>query len=257
MNFSNLIIFSVVLISYAVSGISRGIGETEITTDDGIEVFQNEKYYLLKKNVKITSDDFEITSDRVKANFEIDLYDITSLETKGSSTLNAIKYGVTGEGDEININIKSEEIIVRGKDSFLNLQETKMSSDGSIKVNNSLGTFELIGVNSNLQNDELDIYGEYISGVFAEFDGKKQIKKLNIEDENLLTINTENLEMNAKKAVYDDQTNIIELFSKVKIVKGQEIITGDYGYFDTIKNSYKVKSDNTSKVKVTIKNSNE
>ena len=43
----------------------------------------------------------------------------------------------------------------------------------------------------------------------------------------------------------------------VKIVKGQEIITGDYGYFDTVKKSYKVKSDNTSKVKVTIKNTDE
>ena len=79
MNISNLIIFSVILIAYSFSGISKGIGETEITTDDGIEVFQNEKYYLLKKNVKITSDDFEITSDRVKANFEIDLYDILVL----------------------------------------------------------------------------------------------------------------------------------------------------------------------------------
>ena len=46
MNIANIIIFSIVLISYAVSGISRGIGETEITTDDGFEVFQNEKYYL-------------------------------------------------------------------------------------------------------------------------------------------------------------------------------------------------------------------
>ena len=132
-----------------------------------------------------------------------------------------------------------------------------MISDGSIKVNNLLGTFQLSGANSNLQNDELDIYGEYISGVFSELDGKKQINKLNIEDENLLTINTENLEMYSQKAIYDDQTNIIELFSKVKIVKGQEIITGDYGYFDTVNNSYKVKSDNTSKVKVTIKNTNE
>ncbi len=257
MNIAKLIIFSFILLSFSTSGISREIGETEITTDDGIEVFQNEKYYLLKKNVTIASDDFEITSDRVKANFEIDLYDITSLETKGNSTLNAIKYGISGKGDEIWVDIISEVIIVLGKDSFLNLQETKMRSNGSIKVNNSLGNFELKGANSNLQNDELDIYGEYISGVFSEFEGKKEIKKLIVEDENLLTINTENLEMNAKKAVYDDQTNIIELFSKVKIVKGQEIITGDYGYFDTIKNSYKVKSDNTSKVKVTIKNSNE
>ena len=65
------------------------------------------------------------------------------------------------------------------------------------------------------------------------------------------------LPSNSEKAVYDDQTGIIELFSKVKIIKGQEIITGDYGYFDTFKNSYKVKSNNTSKVKITIKNSNE
>ena len=252
-----LIIKIVILLLFSINLVARETGETEITTEDGIEVFQNEKYYLLKKNVRIISDDFEITSDMVKAKFDNDLYDIISLETKGNSTLNAIKYGVSGKGEEIKINIKTEEITVNGINSILNLQETKMLSDGSIKVNNSLGTFELIGANSNLKNESLDIYGEFISGVFSELEGKKQINKLDIEDENLLTINTENLEMHSKKAVYDDQTAIIELFSKVKIIKGQEIITGDYGYFDTFKNSYKVKSDNTSKVKVTIKNSNE
>ena len=252
-----LIILILPMIFISVTGFAKGIGETEITTDDGIEVFQNEKYYLLKKNVIINSDDFEITSDNVKAMFGSDLYDITSLETKGNSTLNAKSYGVEGKGEEIDIDIKKEEITVSGKSSFLNLEETKMKSDGYIKVNNLLGSFELIGPNSNLQQDDLDIHGEYISGVFLEIDGKKQIKKLNIKDKNLLTINTENLKMNSEKAIYDDQTNIIELFTNVKIIKGQEIITGDYGYFDTVKNSYKVKSNNTSKVKVTIKNTDE
>ena len=55
------------------------------------------------------------------------------------------------------INIKSEEITVIGKNSLLNLQETKMNSDGSIKVNNLLGAFELKGANSNLKTDGLDI----------------------------------------------------------------------------------------------------
>ena len=32
----------------SLSSFAREIGETEITTDDGIEVFQNEQYYLLK-----------------------------------------------------------------------------------------------------------------------------------------------------------------------------------------------------------------
>ena len=257
MNFLKITIFSILIISYSFVGYSRGKGETEITTDGGIEVFQNEKYYLLKKNVIILSDDFEITSDNVKANFEIDLYDIISLETKGNSKLDAIKYGVIGNGDEIDINIKSEEIAVRGKNSFLKLQETKMKSDGSIKVNNLLGTFVLVGKNSNLKNNDLDIYGEYINGAFLEVEGNKQIKELYVEDQNLLTINTQNLKMNSQKAIYDDETNIIELFSKVKIIKGQEIIIGDYGYFDTIKKSYKVQSDDDSKVKVLIKNKDE
>ena len=30
----------------------RQIGETEITTDEGIEVYQEEKFYLLKKKCK-------------------------------------------------------------------------------------------------------------------------------------------------------------------------------------------------------------
>ena len=132
-----------------------------------------------------------------------------------------------------------------------------MNSDGSIKVNNISGTFKLNGDNSNLKNDGLDIYGDYISGVFVEIDGKKQLKNLEVRDNNLLKIYSDNLEMSSKRAIYDDQTNIFELFTNVKIVKGQEIISGDYGYFDTVKNSYKVKSDNTSKVKVTIKNNNE
>ena len=49
MNVIKLIIIAGFIISYSINGFSRGIGETEITTDDGIEVFQNEKYYLLKK----------------------------------------------------------------------------------------------------------------------------------------------------------------------------------------------------------------
>ena len=32
---------------------ARELGQTEITTEEGIEVYQKEKYYLLKKNVII------------------------------------------------------------------------------------------------------------------------------------------------------------------------------------------------------------
>ena len=39
--------------------LARNAGETEITTDEGIEVFQNEKFYLLKKNVKLLMNKYE------------------------------------------------------------------------------------------------------------------------------------------------------------------------------------------------------
>ena len=63
--------------------------------------------------------------------------------------------------------------------------------------------------------------------------------------------------MYSKKAIYNKKTSIIELFENVKIIRGSEIITGDYGTLDTEKNSYKVKSNNTNKVKVVITNTDE
>ena len=70
MSIFRLIFLSSILISFSNSGISKGIGETEITTEDGIEVFQEEKYYLLKKNVEISSDELELKGDNVKIFFE-------------------------------------------------------------------------------------------------------------------------------------------------------------------------------------------
>ena len=47
--------------------------------------------------------------------------------------------------------------------------------------------------------------------------------------------------------IYNKKTSIIELFKDVKIIRGNEIITGDYGTFDTNKKSYKVSSKNSNK----------
>ena len=67
-------IFIIFLFSYNIN--AKEIGETEITTEDGIEVFQDEKYYLLKK-CKIISDSFNLEADEVKIKFDKNLYDIT------------------------------------------------------------------------------------------------------------------------------------------------------------------------------------
>ena len=80
---------------------AREAGQTEITADKGIEVFQNEKYYLLKKNVKISSDEFNLSANEVKAYFSKDLYDIVILEAH-SNVLFEFNNGAKGKGDYLN-----------------------------------------------------------------------------------------------------------------------------------------------------------
>ena len=78
-----------------------------------------------------------------------------------------------------------------------------------------------------------------------------------VRDEKISNIKTNDVDMYANKAIYDKKNSIIELFESVKVIRGNEIITGDYGTLDTDTNSYKVKSNNSKKVKVIITENNE
>ena len=64
--------------------LARNVGETALPTEEGIEVFQNEKFYLLKKNVQIISDTFSLSGDKVKVIFDKDHYDITPKFAEGN-----------------------------------------------------------------------------------------------------------------------------------------------------------------------------
>ena len=123
--------------------LARNVGETEITTDEGIEVFQNEKFYLLKKNVQIISDTFSLSGDKVKVIFNKDLYDITTIYADGNVILNAEANGINAEGNSMDIFLNDEKIIVRGLNSKLYLENTIMLSDGTIEVSNKDGEFFL------------------------------------------------------------------------------------------------------------------
>ena len=50
-----LVVTIIIVCFSSVFVLAREEGETEITTEEGIEVFQNEKYYLLKKTVPAIS----------------------------------------------------------------------------------------------------------------------------------------------------------------------------------------------------------
>ena len=194
------LIITLILYSFQIFG--REVGQTEITTDEGIEVFQKEKYYLLKKNVKIISDEFELKADLVKAFFDEDLYDIGEIYSNGNVILTSSK-GIRAIGEKIDFDTKKEDIKIYGKKSLLITNELEMASDGSIKVNNLTGLFTINGNNSKLENNEVNISGYFIDGKFIKLEKVNEVENLYVEDKTEINIKTETLDMYSLKANYD------------------------------------------------------
>tara|TARA_Y100001970_G_scaffold203094_1_gene247217 strand:- start:12860 stop:13624 length:765 start_codon:yes stop_codon:yes gene_type:complete len=247
------LIFSLIFFFWiSNASLARNTGETEIITEDGIEVFQEEKYYLLKKNVKINSDDFDLTGQLVKIYFDNGLDDLQEIIANDNVVFNSPKYNIKGKGNKVIFNVKNQNVLISGKASKLHMENLEMVSNSEIKLDNTNGSFLIVGENSKLITENVKINGSKIQGDFEIVDGKRVISILKVEDKEKLIINTDEIEMFAKKALFDNKKSIIELFENVKIVKENESIAGDYGILDTKKNSYKVSSQNSKKVRALI-----
>ena len=243
-----------IVIIFSTIVVARESGETEITTDDGIEVFQNEKYYLLKKNVRIVSDNFILSADDVKIDFDQSLYDITEINAQGDVKFNSTEYSIKGNSKSLKFEVKEEILNLKGAGSELITEDIVMISDGTITLNNLNGNFSLQGMNSKLTNDSILIQAESINGIFSNTNNKKEIIHLNIIDNKISYIKNNDTDMYAKKINFDNELSTIELIEDVTIIRNEEKITGDYGTLDTKNNSYKIKSNNKTKVKVIIQN---
>ena len=247
----------IIILLFSNLSIARNIGETQITTEEGIEVFQNEKYYLLKKNVKIESDNFTLYGDTIKIFFDKDLYDIQIIDAVGNVRLDSIEYNMKASGEYLLFKIIPEDIFIKGKDSVLITEDVEMYSDGEINVKNVNGNFFIKGQNSSLKAETLFIEGYDIDGIFQNTINGKEFKILNVNDEDIAYLKTEDTDMYANIVKYSKESAIIRLENNVKIIRDGETITGDYGTLNTNNNSYKVKSKDSKKVKVIISETDE
>tara|TARA_B100000945_G_C20080765_1_gene456720 strand:- start:122 stop:616 length:495 start_codon:yes stop_codon:yes gene_type:complete len=162
-----------------------------------------------------------------------------------------------GEGSNIIISVDKEEIQIIGGNSLLKTQNINMFSNGEIKVNNISGEFSIKGNNSSLKTEDIYIEGKNIDGVFSSNTDLKEIIFLNVIDEKIAYVNSQDTDMYANNINYNKKDSLILLENNVKIIRGSEEITGDIGTLDTMNKSYKVKSKNSNKVKVLISNNDE
>jgi len=217
--------FFLFLLVILTNSSSLATTKTEITTDKGIEIFQNEKYYLLTGNVQIKSEDFNLSADIVKAFFDKDLYDIVDIESYGNSLLTSPK-GVKAKGNKIIFSSSNNSIIVKGISSYLSNGEIEMYSDSFISIDNSIGFFKISGENSKLINKDTIMVGDLIEGVFENINGSNELKNLDLEDKNEVNIKTKKINMFGKRATYNKESDLIELFENVKITRNKETVTG-------------------------------
>lgn len=245
----------ILIILFSSQIVSRENNQIEITTDQGIEVFQNQNYYLLKENVNIISNEFELNADLVKAHFKKDLYDIIKIECEGKVFFKS-KNGITANGNILNLDTVNNTINIIGTDSSLKYNELLLTADESIFVDNAKGKFNLQGESSKLESINLIVVGYSIIGEFENIDNANHITKLEVTDKKLTNIVTDKINMFASKSIYSKENNLIELSENVKIIRNNEIITGDYAIINTLDNSYKIKSKSSNKVKVLINNDN-
>ena len=249
-----LLILFIFLFSFQL--FAREAGQIEITTDEGIEVFQKEKYYLLKKNVIILSDDFKLTADQVRVYFAKDLYDVVKMNAKGNVNLFSNR-NIEASGENLEFDIKNEDLFISGKKCYLDYNKLKMISDDTIKVNNSTGQFQIKGSNSQLINENTKITGKLIKGKFSKLKNVNEFESLYVEDDEIANIKLNNLDMYALRVDYNKIKDTVELFEKVKILKNNEFIEGDYAKINIIDESYKVTSKKSDKVKVLLNQTNE
>ena len=153
--------------------------------------------------------------------------------------------------------MKNEEINIFGLNSELLTNDTNMYSDGEIKVKNLSGEFYIFGPNSKLSSQNIFIDGDKIEGSFETLGDTKDIIILDVVDNEIAYIKNEDTEMYGRSINYNKENSLIIIEENVKIIRGGETITGDYGTLDTKNNSYKVKSKNSKKVKVIILNTDE
>ena len=236
---------------------ARELGQTEITAEDGIEVYQDEKYYLIKKNVKIESDDLNLIGDTIKIYFDEDLYDIKKIDANGNVKIISKTNDINANGTKVVFYTDKEEIFIDGLGSKLVTKNITMISDGFINVKNLIGEFTLNGTNSKITTENIIVEGKLIEGFFNSESNINDIINIKVTDEKLAYVKSNDTEMYANLIKYNKESSLIELKDNVKIISEGEAITGDYGTLDTKTNSYNIKSNNTDRVKVIIKNTDE
>ena len=141
-----IIIFTLFIYINSSQILANELGNTEITTEDGVEVFQNEKYYLLKKNVVINSDKIFLKSNLVKAFFNKDLYDVIKIEAEDNVSFESKNNNLSASGEFLSFETIDKLLSVKGMNSLVKIDSTNMLSDNYIEINYSIGTFKLLVV---------------------------------------------------------------------------------------------------------------
>ena len=189
------------------------LADTIITTDGGIEVFQNDKYYELSNNVDIKSKNFDLTANHAIVYYEKDFYDLIKVIAIGKAEIKTTE-GALIKGNKVTYELKNEKFLIKGNGIF--------------------------------KNKDLYIEGSNINGNMIKENDQTVVKYVEASDSETVYIKNREMQSYSKSAKYLKETEILELFNEVKIIKNQEVTTGDYANINMLTNNYSIKTNNNA-----------
>lgn len=203
----------------------------EITAQESLEWFRNEKFFRAVKDVIAKQGDTTLKAQRLTARYEETAQkniDIRIIEAEGGVTIST--RDSTAHGDSATYDVQRSFAVMKGRNLRLTSPDQTVTAQESFEYAVNKGELAAAGRAKVVRaGDTLE--ADRIEAVFTEdAKGKRVIKTLEAIGDVVITTPTEVL--TGARALYSAQTNTAEITGGVKITRGPNILEGERAEVD-------------------------
>ena len=224
--------------------------ERKVESDESLEWFEKEKYYLAKGNVILTKDGLRLNASKVRDNYQEDNGEnvLKIIIANGDVVLTKGKIKATGEF--MRYNVKDKIAFISGNFQTFTSPSGYIESTKKLIFNDNTNKAQAIGKVKIILKNNTKIFADRVN---ADFTGKakslqKAIAKGNVMIENYI----DGKKSLADIGIYDSNKEIIELKGNVKIINKGSVIMGSQGINNIKTGISKITGNTKQRVKGTF-----
>tara|TARA_B100001989_G_scaffold252991_1_gene237372 strand:+ start:978 stop:1790 length:813 start_codon:yes stop_codon:yes gene_type:complete len=212
--------------AFAQQNLNTSDEPIEITADDSLEWYRNDKYFQANKNVKAVQGETTLLSDVLTAKYRetkessIDIYTITATGSEVQILMRESK----AFGQKAVYDVDKAYAVMTGNNLKLISPDQQVTARDELQYWVDKGRLQAVGKAVAIRTDDKIEADLLIADFKQDKNGKRVLKSLKAEGNVVITTPEEVLTGN--RAVYNANTNIAEIHGNVKITKGQNVLEG-------------------------------